>query len=59
MLIVEITPPEECRKGRKWQKLAHIFIPHGPFEGCASDAQATQSKVTMFLLYFVLVRSVS
>jgi len=37
MFIVEITPPEECRKGRKWQKLAHIFIPHGPFAGCASD----------------------
>jgi hypothetical protein len=37
MFIVEITPQEECQKGRKWQKLAHIFIPHGPFAGCASD----------------------
>jgi hypothetical protein len=37
MFIVEITKPEECQKGRKCQKLAHIFIPHGPFEGCASD----------------------
>ena len=37
MFIVEITTPEECRKGRKWQKLAHIFIPRGPFAGCASD----------------------
>jgi hypothetical protein len=37
MFIVEITKPAECQKGRKCQKLAHIFIPHGPFEGCASD----------------------
>ena len=37
MFIVEITPPEECRKGRKCQKLAQIFIPHSPFAGCASD----------------------
>jgi hypothetical protein len=36
MFIVEITPPEECRKGHKWQKLAHICIPHSPFAGCAS-----------------------
>ena len=37
MFIVDITPPEECQKGRKWQKLAHSFIPHGLFAGCASD----------------------
>ena len=37
MFIVEITKPAECQKGRKWQKIAHIFLPHGPFAGCASD----------------------
>ena len=57
MFIVEITKLEECRKGRKCQKLAHIFIPHGPFEGCASDcAGHPKQSHNVFLLYFVLVR---
>jgi hypothetical protein len=61
MFIVEITKPEECQKGRKCQKLAHIFIPHGPFEGCASDCAGHPNSIKFVKRFqcIILVYSVS